>query len=158
MSIVHRDVKLENLVLRGKTMDEGVLLIDFGLAKQQTHATQLFYDEAGTVAYRAPEVGAAGYCPRKADVWSLGVTLFAWCHGQMPLREASANCSRFLRLHQQQAAGVKACDAILSSSSSTPPVASRSTLQTLRPLLDGMLEIDPRNRSSMRECAAWRDL
>jgi serine/threonine protein kinase len=151
LGVVHRDIKLENLLLRGTTIDEGILVADFGLAREQSHTAQLFHDVAGTAAYRAPEVGAAGSCPRKADVWSLGVVLFAWCHGRIPVREASASCPRFVWLQEQQAAGAKACDAIYSFDSSSFPV--RPTLRALRPLLDAMLETSPHRRPDAFECS-----
>ena len=134
LGIVHRDIKMENLMLRGRTIDEGVLVVDFGLAAKQSHPAQLFYDTAGTNGYRAPEVGAsAGFCPRKADVWSLGIVLFAWCHGGMPFYDASAACPRFSWFQEHHAAGVSACDAIYSFGESVTAAIWPEPLAT-RPL------------------------
>ena len=42
-------------------------------------------DTAGTYAFFAPEACAGGeYSAYKADVWALGVTLFAFVHGRLP--------------------------------------------------------------------------
>ena len=73
--IYHRDIKLENFVLRGQGLESGLLLIDFGLARYSDDACQeLIYDEVGTKAYHAPEIGtSAGHYLDRADVWALGV-------------------------------------------------------------------------------------
>ena len=71
------------------------MLIDFGLAKQVNDVRQLVFDQVGTAAYHAPEVGSPdGYRLDKADVWSLGVVLFTVCHGKYPMR-TNDKCKRF---------------------------------------------------------------
>ena len=60
LGVAHRDIKLENLLLRSNDIAEGLLLADFGLATKADHG-HLCYDKVGTVPYRAPEVGASGY-------------------------------------------------------------------------------------------------
>eukprot|EP01135_Chromosphaera_perkinsii_P006969 Nk52_evm7s639 gene=Nk52_evmTU7s639 len=79
--IVHRDLKLENLLLdqRGN-----VKIADFGFSN--------FYDEyslmgtfVGSPAYAAPEILAnEPYIGPPADLWSLGVILFTLVAGRLP--------------------------------------------------------------------------
>jgi MAP/microtubule affinity-regulating kinase len=83
LSVIHRDLKLENLLLD----EDGVVKIaDFGLAGVVSHheATET---DAGTQAYLAPEVwrGQSGqHDPYKLDIWALGVILYAMLHGRLP--------------------------------------------------------------------------
>jgi serine/threonine protein kinase len=76
----HCDIKLENVVIDA---DGRARLIDFGYAKH----TRLAGDDekSGTVLYSAPELFASGaFCPQMADVWSLGIVLFALATGRLP--------------------------------------------------------------------------
>ncbi|XP_002709626.1 serine/threonine-protein kinase MARK2 [Oryctolagus cuniculus] len=81
--VAHRDLKLGNLLL-----DEhlNIKLADFGLSLrlEQGMLVRGFW---GTPEYCAPEVflGEA-YDAFKADVWSLGVVLFAMLAGTLPFR------------------------------------------------------------------------
>nr|XP_051685125.1 serine/threonine-protein kinase MARK2 isoform X7 [Oryctolagus cuniculus] len=81
--VVHRDLKLGNLLL-----DEHmtIKLADFGLSLRLEQGT-LVRGFWGTPEYCAPEVflGEA-YDAFKADVWSLGVVLFAMLAATLPFR------------------------------------------------------------------------
>ncbi|MBK8171234.1 MAG: serine/threonine protein kinase [Sandaracinaceae bacterium] len=74
LSIVHRDVSLQNIMVG---YDGNVKLLDFGVAKASTHAS---VTDAGTVkgklAYMAPEQARGEDVDRRADVFSLGVCLY----------------------------------------------------------------------------------
>ena len=70
--VVHRDLKLENLVLARPDNLESVTLVDFGLAKALM-ARERAENVCGTLAYVAPEALAAGVYGQGVDVWALGV-------------------------------------------------------------------------------------
>lgn len=81
--IVHRDVKLENLLL-----DENgtVKIIDFGFSTIVPPGKRLKIF-CGTPSYMAPEIVArkeySGFC---ADIWAVGVLLYALLCGSFPFR------------------------------------------------------------------------
>merc|ERR1719171_1760711 len=81
--IVHRDVKLENLLL-----DENgtVKIIDFGFSTIVPPGKKLKIF-CGTPSYMAPEIVArkeySGFC---ADIWATGVLLYALLCGSFPFR------------------------------------------------------------------------
>lgn len=90
--IAHRDLSLENVLVDD---DDCCQITDFGLA---TFATPLDPRPVGKILYMAPEaciVGGAPFDPAKADVWALGVMLFAMIAGQYPFAEPQRRDARF---------------------------------------------------------------
>lgn len=85
IGIIHRDIKLDNILFSSK--DLRVKLTDFTVAKADvTDATRLF-DSQGTPAFTAPEchiVEEGGYRPKPTDMWSFGVSLYAYVQQIVP--------------------------------------------------------------------------
>ncbi|MBI3271844.1 MAG: serine/threonine protein kinase [Planctomycetes bacterium] len=83
--IVHRDIKPENIML-GK--DGEVRVMDFGLARLVGGASKV--SAAGTVVgtpyYMAPEQARGKEVDGRADLYSVGVTLYEMISGQVPFR------------------------------------------------------------------------
>jgi serine/threonine protein kinase len=81
--ICHRDLKLENILLKGKTL-QVVKVGDFGLSDFYRPGSTA-KTEVGTLAFLAPEVfrGTANSGP-PLDVWALGVVLFTMLNGRLP--------------------------------------------------------------------------
>jgi serine/threonine-protein kinase Chk1 len=154
--VVHRDLKLENVMLCAED-PKGIRLIDFGLAVQLKvdEATgkiaegQVLNDSAGTQAYRAPEVTTEGYEPAKVDIWAMGIVLFSLVAGFFPMQEAREEDWRFKRVAAEQKKGLSPCDAIFSMYKRRCPFSPE-----LRSLLDGMLTIDPQKRFDVAEVAS----
>ncbi|KAI9747997.1 MAG: hypothetical protein M1835_001924, partial [Candelina submexicana] len=85
MSCVHRDLKLENILL---DKNENVKLCDFGFTREYTGKTNYLQTFCGTVCYSAPEMlKGEKYAGEKVDVWSLGIILFALLTGELPFDE-----------------------------------------------------------------------
>ncbi len=87
--LVHRDVKPANILLENGV--ERVKLTDFGLARAAADAgvTQSGL-VAGTPNYMAPEQARGESTDHRADLFSLGSTLYAMCTGHPPFRAESA--------------------------------------------------------------------
>ncbi|CAG9471965.1 serine/threonine protein kinase, putative [Plasmodium vivax] len=83
--IVHRDLKLENILL-DKNMT--CKIADFGLS-DFVNVDQNIKTEAGTKAYIAPEIifnQTINYSVFKLDIWSLGILLYIMTQGFPPFK------------------------------------------------------------------------
>lgn len=81
--IVHRDLKLENIMMSAKDDQAIPKLVDFGLSKI-IGPSQTANEPFGTVGYVAPEVLKRQPYSFSCDVWSLGCIVFALIAGSLP--------------------------------------------------------------------------
>mmetsp|Transcript_39015 Transcript_39015/g.49815 ORF Transcript_39015/g.49815 Transcript_39015/m.49815 type:complete len:302 (-) Transcript_39015:146-1051(-) len=81
--VVHRDVKMENFVLRTQISGTELVLIDFGLSKKKDSARKYLTTCVGTPHYMAPEVIARRYT-HTCDIWSIGIILYVMLCGHFP--------------------------------------------------------------------------
>ncbi|KAK4987595.1 hypothetical protein LTR50_004539 [Elasticomyces elasticus] len=82
---VHRDLKLENILL---DKNGNVKLVDFGFTREYQGAASYLQTWCGTVCYSAPEMlKGEKYAGEKVDVWSLGIILYALLCGELPFDE-----------------------------------------------------------------------
>eukprot|EP00210_Caulerpa_lentillifera_P006126 g5853.t1 len=89
--IVHRDLKLENLMFTSDEAIPKVKIVDFGLAKSLQKGTNKMGTICGTPQYVAPEIikdqdGKLGYS-KSVDMWSAGVILFILLGGYPPFHD-----------------------------------------------------------------------
>ncbi len=100
--VIHRDLKPSNLFLRrGDGARVDVLITDFGLAKDQTSLDALTRSGAfmGTAAYVAPEQASnAKHVEARADIWSLGMTLYHMLAGKPAFTQAGSFVALVLQI------------------------------------------------------------
>jgi serine/threonine protein kinase len=89
---VHRDLKLENILL---DKHENVKLVDFGFTREYEGKSNHLQTFCGTICYSAPEMlKGEKYAGEKVDVWSLGVILYALLSGELPFDDDDDNVTR----------------------------------------------------------------
>mmetsp|Transcript_33040 Transcript_33040/g.83348 ORF Transcript_33040/g.83348 Transcript_33040/m.83348 type:complete len:319 (+) Transcript_33040:515-1471(+) len=85
--VVHRDLKLENLVLSCNLDPCSIKIVDFGLSGQLLESEPFLTESCGTPACTAPEVlqrnASYGSSP---DVWSVGCLIFTLLSGAPPFQ------------------------------------------------------------------------
>jgi Protein kinase domain/GAF domain len=79
--IVHRDVKPQNLILS----ENGVVLVDFGIARLLDEVEEQGTVGIGTPRFMAPEVFAGGNVSARTDVFSVAATLWTLIAGRPPV-------------------------------------------------------------------------
>ena len=162
MGVAHRDIKLENMMFSAQQGAAAAVLkmIDFDLSEivptlappaPDVFGPRLSTTHAGSRSYMAPEV-VAGMGPHDmflADVWSLGVVLFTMVTGFFFVEVAAGHDPRFAVAQQAQQAGFSAIDAIYAMYNRPNPLS-----RPLVALLDGMLTINPAQRTTLDQIAA----
>ncbi|XP_052493488.1 PAS domain-containing serine/threonine-protein kinase [Budorcas taxicolor] len=122
-SILHRDIKDENIVI---AEDFSIKLIDFGSAAYLERG-KLFYTFCGTIEYCAPEVLMGNpYRGPELEMWSMGVTLYTLIFEENP----------FCELEETMEAAIN------------PPYLVSEDLMNL---LSGLLQPVPEQRTTLEE-------
>lgn len=141
--VAHRDLKLENVT----TDPTGrVRIVDFGLARRVAHAgVRCCSAKVGSKLYMAPEMWTdAHYDPMAADVWSLGVVVYALWHGNLLFAEANDDDRRFSRFRALQGAQTPS-QAVLTLYEQTVPEEEA----WVNHLIDCTMRVNPRVRMKL---------
>lgn len=81
-NILHKDLKLENILYKYNNKNLEIKLIDYGFSKiDPERDSQLV---SGTLPYIAPEVYLGKHATASSDFYSLGVILYRLCTGSFP--------------------------------------------------------------------------
>ena len=94
--VCHRDIKVENVLLDAHN---NAKLSDFGFARE-VDLKNMSNTHCGTEPYFCPElVEKKTYNPLMADIWAMGVMLFAMINGKFPFhfKDLKKNPSIMLR-------------------------------------------------------------
>jgi len=108
--VVHRDIKVDNILIR----DDGTaVLTDFGIARAAGQATATGVNTTiGTPHYVSPEQAQGRPLDGRSDLYTLGVTLYKAATGELPFR--STDWFELARMHVEDPP--------------TPPTARRADL------------------------------
>lgn len=79
--IVHRDIKLDNILLGNKV---NILLSDFGFSDRVSEEKPLLSTACGSPSYMSPEMIKHDKHDIKTDIWSTGVVLYCLVTGNAP--------------------------------------------------------------------------
>ena len=90
LGIIHRDLKLSNIVMTDSTDGSDIRILDFGLSKILGPGEKCT-ESYGTVGYAAPEVIKENKYDYKADIWSIGVITYFLFSGKLPFDYVSNN-------------------------------------------------------------------
>lgn len=89
--LIHRDLKLENLLL---DKHRNIIISDFGFVNSYNKdKNDLMKTSCGSPCYAAPELvlTQSPYSGKKVDIWSLGVILYAMLAGYLPFDDDAEN-------------------------------------------------------------------
>jgi Ca2+-binding EF-hand superfamily protein len=81
--IIHRDIKLENIMMKREKKNFRAVIIDYGLSCF-LGPDQTSNEPVGTLKYVAPEIISRLSYREKVDGWSLGVILYILLQGTVP--------------------------------------------------------------------------
>ncbi|OHT06752.1 CAMK family protein kinase [Tritrichomonas foetus] len=129
LNISHRDLKAENILLDS---GDNVRLIDLGLCQILENKNDLMDTACGSPAYAAPEVIKGEQYTKSADIWSLGVLLYAIAHVCLPWEDMNLK---------------KLMQKVLY----TEPEYSSQLSTELIDLISKMLTKDPKSRITIKE-------
>ena len=86
--MIHRDIKLDNILLDGKG---NVKIGDFGVSRF-VKSGEVMREQCGTPAYIAPEIlKGEGYIGFSPDIWSAGIVLYSMLYGSVPFKANDMN-------------------------------------------------------------------
>ncbi len=81
IGIAHRDIKSDNILIDDCN---NMMLIDFAFSNSSLSGKKV-ENYCGTPSYMAPElIQKQPHCPKKADVWALGVVTYKILTGKHP--------------------------------------------------------------------------
>lgn len=139
--VVHRDLKLENLLLASPGDITHIKIVDFGLAKMNSKRNCRMGTICGTPQYVAPEIieSADSYAAygKAVDMWSAGVVLFILLGGYPPFHHANES----VMFEQIRKGKFKFDKEVWNTISSNA-----------KDLIQKLLSVNPRARCTAEEC------
>lgn len=81
--IVHRDLKLENIMMTDTSDTAKPKIVDFGLAKMIS-PNETASEPCGTLGYVGPEILKKMPYSFSCDIWSIGCIMYALLSGSLP--------------------------------------------------------------------------
>ncbi|XP_047126704.1 serine/threonine-protein kinase 33 isoform X1 [Hydra vulgaris] len=142
--IIHRDLKLENILLAPQFESYNIKLTDFGLSYTRggSGSDYMMNQVVGTPIYMAPEVITRYDYSQQCDIWSAGVIMYKLLCGEPPFM-ASNEEELFILIQKGELKFEKE--------------KWKSVSPSAKHLLEGMLKVDPAHRITSKEilCHPW---
>lgn len=83
-SVVHLDIKPENILVTKTGSEQKITLIDFNLSQKLINNAVTVDYACGTFDFKAPEVLPDAVVSPAADMWGFGMFLYVLCVGYYP--------------------------------------------------------------------------
>ena len=132
--VIHRDLKLQNILLKKNNGQNIWKLIDYGVSRQfVTLSRQSYTKYVGTISYMAPEILEGKEYNNKCDLWSLGIIIYNLYFKKMPYK------------------GDTIIAVFNNIKASEKKVLEKTGDENLDDLIDKLLEVNPEKRIS------WKD-
>jgi serine/threonine-protein kinase ULK/ATG1 len=96
MMIVHRDIKPQNIVMKGTQ----IKLTDFGYSREYYEEDDQFTDICGSPCYIAPEIKRNEKYNNTCDIWSVGIILYQMMFGMTKMFDDAQ--TGYGRIHADQ--------------------------------------------------------
>ena len=147
-NIVHRDVKLENILI---DLNNTIKICDFGIGRILSSPDELLHDQCGTPMYMAPEILLCskdkGYKGFPVDIWSAGIALYIMLSGALPFSVKNENDSFLDGNNNNKKKNMALKKAIIQNE----PKKIEKISDNARDLLHGLLNKDPNKRLTCDE-------
>ena len=147
-NIVHRDVKLENILI---DLNNTIKICDFGIGRVLSNPDDLLYDQCGTPMYMAPEIlfssKEKGYKGFPIDIWSAGIALYIMLSGTLPFSVKKEESLLELENNKNKKKNMALKQAIMYSQ----PKKIEKISPKAKDLLHGLLNKDPNKRLTIEQ-------
>ena len=143
--IVHRDIKLENILI---DLNNNIKICDFGIGRILKNEKQMLYDKCGTPMYMAPEIllssKTKGYEGFPVDIWSSGISLYIMLSGTLPFNLKNNESSD---MSEESNNNIELQYSIINKE---PKKIEKISLEA-RDLLKGLLNKNPKKRLTIEQ-------
>ena len=83
-NIIHRDLKLENILIKYENNKTIFKIADYGSSKKLINLSSYCFSNKGTLLYMAPEILKQEQYNYKCDLWSIGIIIYRLYFGKSP--------------------------------------------------------------------------
>ena len=146
--IVHRDIKLENILI---DLNNNIKICDFGIGRILKSEKQLLYDKCGTPMYMAPEIllssKTKGYEGYPVDIWSSGISLYIMLSGTLPFNLKNNESSEMSDESNSNSNNIELQYSIINKE----PKKVEKISDEARDLLKGLLNKNPKRRLTIEQ-------